>query len=696
MTATIASIIPPDFAQRVHLGEYLDWPVERYIEHWERISAEGGRIPQLFARVLQLALQHSSDTAAENSLVAESDADSEPEQSVPEGMYEIDICDLLYYFSGKSDSIAVNRLRSGGVTTVGELMSRTYSQLKLIPYIGTSTLQRALTYKRWLAMAHERLLQEYLETTREISLPKDYTGTESIQGALQTAIIEAAGLLRARSSNPRYIHSPREASSMKFLSKVLLLKYVEHLTFAEIAKELGKTPWHITKTHADFVTHLCDGKTVASNAHLDPGLMARVADLRTEKLFGRADVLGHTTTEDATLLSTVGVALLPVADGINILISSGEKCHFGAKARAVMRLLREKVVPVDEREFMECIHKTPEFTKYPDEKDDRFVKALLHDPDLMRHDSRGVMISMRHLMSDEQRVARIIYDEGTWMTRGEIFARFEERLGRASNSVNLSNLRKYGIHSSGDLWTYGKQLPPVNHFIADYARDNRIFYMADLEKELTALGYPILSRIRPYITQHCLVDNLDANHFCHKDYVTDYPEYHWRRPGRSGLSNWILICVKDICGNGTPVPYEEVVDRISERAQRESMEKYIRQRVKTTLTSYSGPGKPFLVENGMVTINPEVFYTVNFATIGRRGHHKTSQFEQIRQFAVHAVSSIEEGRMPLVVFIRQLNETCLPEATRNTCMRALTNRHLDPIPVEIDNIDGAIYLQYKG
>ena len=98
MSTTISSLLPPDFTNREQMGQYLEWTVSEYIEHWQKILSDGGRVPQLYARILQLALRHESALhGAETPPVA------------PE-LRDLPVRDLLFYFGEKSDSIAVNRL----------------------------------------------------------------------------------------------------------------------------------------------------------------------------------------------------------------------------------------------------------------------------------------------------------------------------------------------------------------------------------------------------------------------------------------------------------------------------------------------------------------------------------------------------------------------------------------------------------
>lgn len=650
----------------------------------------------VYARVLMLAQLHSEGMPAEGMPAEGISADMLPDglrEQLLRQLWDIDISDLLYYFQEKRDSIAVNRLRTGGILSIGQLMATPTAQLKQIPYIGTSTLESARAYKQWLVKGHRIILADVNDLSKTILLPQEYSAEMPVLDALRKALVEAADIISLRSTTPRYISSPRDSAGMKFISSLLRRRFVDRLSFAEIAEEFGKTSWHITKTHSDFIGTLVSGETIYTNMRLNPELVKRIDRYRHESIFRPARLLGPVSEDDLPLLSSIGITLLPVGEGLELIIPGREKCKYSAKMRQVFRVLRETVVPMDEEEFISRIERSSEFSSPLDEKDAAFVKAIAGSRVITERCEGCVKLRMKFFVSDEQRVGRIIYDSNSWLTRRQVFERFRKVVGRESNCVNLSNLRKYGIHSSGDLWSYGKKLSPVSYFISEYAERRRIFMMEELEAALVEAGYPILDRVRSYVTENCLVDNLDPNHFCHKKYACDYSDFSWRRPGRTGLSNWILTRMRDVCQERGGVPIEEMVDAVEELGRGERFEHDLRQRIRTTLSAYNGPGQPFLADGETVRLNPEMLGKINYATIGRRGYEKTPQFEQIRTFAVEMLEHNEDDVVSLVEFMALLNEGRKEPFSRNNCMRALTNAHLGPLPLVVENIRGSLYLR---
>lgn len=690
MSDTISTLLTDNFERDV-LAPYADWTLDAYIAHWEDVHSRGGRIPKAFDKVLQralgLLLDHSTDTESAHHI---------PKAEPLEGTERVPLTDLLTHFCEKYDSIAVNRLRSGGIHSIADLLSISYTALKNIPYIGHNTIRRALIFKRWIIDHQQMLLEQYIRRTIPIELPAQYNPDEPLLNVLHTVLLEASPWLTERADDTSFARTPREATGMKLLASILELRYRHGLSFADIAASLNRTPWHITKTHTDFIAALCHGDNPGANLHLQPALLTRLTHVKEKALWHRDNVFGHISPTASTLINILGLDILEIVPGIRIIIPARELCHFTAKGKAILRELRAGVTPVVREEFMTRLKKSKEFRNKSSDTDTLFINAILSQPELVTiADDDKITLNLQYIISDEQRIARIIHDNGGWMTRTQIFDRYRLMMGRDSNSVNLSNLRKYNIHSSGDLWIYGKKLQPVNHFISDWARRKQIFHMDELEEVLRKEGYPILPRIRAYITAECMVDNDDSNHFCHKTATADYPDFSWRKPGRSGLSNWILLQIKNLTEHTGNIPYDQLVDTITERAVRKGNGAYIRQRIKSALNIYSGPDMPFILADGIVSRNMKVFDSVNFATIGRRGHDRTDDYIRIRREAVNSIARSPYGQVQIVDFLKHLSDIGLGHINRNSCLRALTSAYLDPIPVRVANLDGILFIVHQ-
>ena len=71
-------------------------------------------------------------------------------------------------------------------------------------------------------------------------------------------------------------------------------------------------------------------------------------------------------------------------------------------------------------------------------------------------------------------------------------------------------------------------------FVEDYALSKKVFYQYELDKALRQEGIKLSpSTLNSYIKDCCTTDRVDNTHFCHKDYVRDFPRFSWR--GKFGM-----------------------------------------------------------------------------------------------------------------------------------------------------------------
>lgn len=687
---TLDSILPADFPHRERLGRFLTMPIDQYVDHCRHIRKNGGRIPALYNRALQEAEKHDK--------VINGSRSAPPKVKKIEKLYAIDITEVLYYFTDKSDSIAVHRLRSRGIDTLGALLYADEAEFYNISYIGRSTLAKVLGYRDWLAKNAADIVKQHEALGANVCVPADYDKNAAPLDQLRSGLLELAGIIDTRRHSQRYAKSGREATSMRFISEILVHRYVDGLSFAQIAHKLDRTSWHVTKTHMDLLCDLLSGRPVAANVILHPELRRRLSVLRRQALWNVCPQLESDVDTDDTILAAMGLSMIPLIPNLSIFVEAGNKCRFANKAKAVMRTLKEHIIPCRRDKLFSQLRELPEFSDAifaEGSPDTLMIKNILAQPEIIEPSDDGyVRLRINLFGSDEQRVARIIYDNRGWLTRSQIADNYRRIFGREPHTVNLSNLRKYGIHSSGDLWSYGPRLEPVNRFIERFATERMIFRLPELQQSLRENGYPPDTRIRSYITSLCLVDNLDANHFVLKEHVDDYPQYNWRRPGRTGLTNWILNVVNDILlEHGGEVKADNILNLIERRAQDQGKELYIRTRARAVIPQYCGTAKPFILEGDKIKVNKPVHEKTNFMTIGRRGQDKTRIFEEIRE---RALSMTADGYpLPLVEFIDRINDEREESVTRNMVVRALTHAHLGFCGIRLVTIDGKVCLSVK-
>ena len=78
-----------------------------------------------------------------------------------------------------------------------------------------------------------------------------------------------------------------------------------------------------------------------------------------------------------------------------------------------------------------------------------------------------------------------------------------------------------------------------------FSKRKKKFYFSELEDSLIADGYTIPAYIRTTILEFCKADKNDKYHFCHKDFLMDYPEVEWncytKKSKKRSEFNWIKL-----------------------------------------------------------------------------------------------------------------------------------------------------------
>ena len=618
----------------------------------------------------------------------------------PQSLESVNVDELLFFFTHKSDSIAINRLRSGGIRTIGQLMASSEVALAEVPYIGATTLHRVCKYRQWLRENSNFVLEEIKKQTHPIILPAKFDiNNENIFAILRRALAEVHYVLDSRIDNPRFANSARKLAALRFTAAILKERYINLRQFSEIAELCQRTPWHVVKTHVDFVKDFLCGHQAMGNIILAPDIVQLVNTTFAGRLMTHCpELVGADPVIDEGILNALGLSMLPISGRLIILVPCGSKCKFAQKAKAVMRAMRNTVVPIERDTLTDHILNSREFKNAHSDLDITLINNMLISELLTERTDNDSLVKIADdlLFSDEQRMGRIIYDHGDWLGRTELEDIFRLKYKRPARSINFSNLKKYNINSCGDLWRHGSGLESLSKYIDKYVELHKVFYLHALQAELRAKGYPLMNRIRSYITTRCLVDNLDPAHFCLKGFTHLYPQFNWRRPGRSGLTNWILNRINDLFASSREprLSIEHLVSRVEQEAERQNMSAYIRSRVRTCLRDYTGPEYPFLSDGFYIWVNSAVHPFTDFNTIGRRGYDKLETLRQVRHMAMLIVGE-NKGIIPLVELIRAINERLTSNHARSTVLRALTNDHMDPLPLKMITRQGSVYVTTK-
>lgn len=401
------------------------------------------------------------------------------------------------------------------------------------------------------------------------------------------------------------------------------------------------------------------------------------------------------------MLYWLGLDFVDVAgdEGVRFIIPKDTKGMYRNISEALISVLKDFVIPKDRDEILE---KTLSHKKIRDINfgwNELFIDNILSCNDLVsRTGNEEYFINTKYLSTNEQKLARMIFEKGEPVANEQIKKEFEIQYGYRCSS-GLQSLKKYGlILNQGNLWSFkGEELDPLQSFIENFAVNEGKFFYADLEKELIAAGYQIPDSIRTYITNLCLVDNKDKNHFCYKKNMDDYPDFSWRNQPRAGLTNWVLNRIRDflIEKESENVTCNQMINLIENEARNTVYENYIRQRVQAILYSYSGHGKPFIIKDNIITKNTSIFDSVDFESIGLKGK-KYAFYSQIRSIIQNALKKSEKGRILFTEAINLVNESLDESQSRKTIEHALTNRFMQSLDLELVNEDGSLFVVKTG
>lgn len=609
---------------------------------------------------------------------------------------EISLDEIQYYVDGTEYTKHCGELRRNGITNLGQLYSFQFlSKCKF--EIVAQSWQQILKEKHTIIISN----WEDYHTTKVF--PTEIKKEDGLIDNLKRAIWEIASSLASRIGNKKYPQTlkyntaPEATFPLSLVSSILLLYYGENRTEDEIKDIHCLTKWRVQDVHLKTITAIVAGETISENLRLNKDIVEWICTVKKECLFHTEDELIKITGKnDEQMFHLLGYDFVEV-EGVRFVIPKDTKGIYSKVGNTVISTLRENALPTEKEEIIEKAENHKKMSKVDKNYDDEFINRILSCEKLIETKANGkIALRTEYLSSDEQRIARIIYESEKPVSKSEVYKRFEAVYCRSTTFVNFSTLSKYGLSNvQGNLWYHGKELKPIQSFISDYAENQKIFFYSDLESKLKFHGYIIPSSIRTYITNVCQVDNNDRLHFCHKDWIEDFPQFSWRNQNRDGVTNWILNQIKDYLSNKESVDVIELYDYVEEKAKGTDYEKDIRQRVQYTVVSYSGEVSPFLLYGNNLRKNVTLYDTFDFSVLGLKGS-KYPFFIQIRSIVLNEIKKSKDGRISLVDAVKLVNESIEEPQSRNTVIRAITNKHLPSINAEIKNIGGTLYIVRVG
>ena len=422
-------------------------------------------------------------------------------------------------------------------------------------------------------------------------------------------------------------------------------------------------------------------------------ILELIASLKEECLFSTLDkFVSYSGSSDTELLTDLKCDIIQIKD-TTFLIPKDTKGIYKAVGQVIIKTLVENPLPTDKDVIYELIVSNDELSDV--NYDSIFVENVLACDELIDvFNNNLIQIKNQHLTHAGQRYARIIYEAGAKITTEEVRKRYEDIYKTVPSSCpNIAGV--YGISCEGKkYWYYGEPKVPIKQKVTKFAEDKKTFYYDDIEQEIINEGYTIPHAFRAYITNVCAVDNKDKDHFCHKDYVDDYPHYSWRSPSRYGQINWFLNEIKNILKERGTIMIDVLVAEIEERSKSTEYRDATKW-TKYIAVNYSGDDKPFNLFDGKISKNEPIFSETDFDTIALRGG-KYAYYKQIRSIAANEVKKDESGRKSLVEIVSIVNEITDEPLSRNTILRAIKDEQhrFEPIDVEVVNENGNLFVQW--
>lgn len=674
------------------LRDVADLEIKDFIERIKEMASKGAKIPALYDRIYQgLQRLHIEDLSYEEIKEA-------PQVDELKIVYDdIPIRELKYHYPDKERY--VSQLNSLGIKTLGQLYALNKTSIRSLSGIGSKAELEIESFQQSLKDDQQKIIECWHESKKIYELPSNYDSSLGLIPNLKNAITELVSIMETRLHNLRYVDIGKRKETQELRINILKLFYLDGKNDMLIASILDKSQTHISKNRRDVVTPFYYGRRIDrsvfyNNIYLRKGLVELVKSLEDECLFReKTKFINYSGMDDETFLADFGFDLTKVLD-IDFVIPKRTIETYSQVGKDVVNALNDKVIPCSIEETASIVEDNPNSSGL--DYNSNFVYNILSCSDIVDVlDNGTIQLKYKYLSSVERKYARIIYESGKHLTKDEILSEFKIRDGYRPTS-NPSSAKQYGISFEGDTWYYGEPRIPIQKKVVAFAEEKKVFCYGELEQFLKDEGYSIPQTIRNNITNVCVVDNKDKNHFCHKEFVDDYPEYSWRNPTKYGQTNWILNEIKTMLEEGKELSKDELLVELERRSLSTEYNSVVAKRAKYIFEAYCGDDKPFMVMNGIVEKNSSVFEDTEFAYIGlREGMYV--YYPQIRSIAANEVKKTEQGRLSFESFRVIVNEIIGEEIGRNVIKRALEdkNKRFSPIDVELTSDEnGNLFLHW--
>ena len=590
----------------------------------------------------------------------------------------------------------VNRLKCKGCHTLSALLEFDVNQEK------GEMAKRIASWKSFVAQNAPQIISDWeemydLEAVKKI--PSSYDPMSEFIVNLKKAIVEYAQIMQKRFSNERYARKKRiYAQSHKnelLCAQILLLAYQDGLDDDAISDSLQRdyyqkyTPYTIKQNKIKCFKKIFKGYTISDNIEVNSDFLAVAKSLEDECLFRSVNVYENYSGDTKhKFLEDFGFTLLKIKDDC-IVVPSSTILVYKKVYKKAREILKDIIFPEDKEVLIDRIEESDDLKGI--DYDPSFITNLLDNKSFVDVLEDGlVQIKTKYLTTAQERYVRIIYNAKENITAQDARKQYEKEYGKEP-SAGPKGDERYKICTDGTSWYYGEPRVPVSRAIGDYVEENVIFSYADIEQYIKDLRYSFNpDTVRTYITNLCCVDNADPDHFCHKDFIDDYPSFSWRNSPKYGLANWVLKTTKSILGEDTSIGLNKLVSELVKQSRGTEYEEGTKKQAKIIIYKYSGEGNPFMcaktilsknkekdmVEEEIILKNEPCFSETDFNTIGLRGE-KYAFFSQIRDIAYNEVMRTDNHKVYLSELIKIINNNITEPQTRKVIIRAIEDkRHL--------------------
>lgn len=302
--------------------------------------------------------------------------------------------------------------------------------------------------------------------------PVVYNPTEGLLSTLERAFQEIASELKARAENKhldKYITLTSYDGEKILSSRVLVVLntiYNGHKTEEEATMVIGFRSQWIHQIHIKTINSLMNGDTICGDIKLKDELVNHIHSIRKGCLYKTAanlsNVLGGLSDElldilgfdvvDLSFLSTKDEEMTIIPEE-TLVVRIRQKAKYIMIAKALIVTLRDLSIPMSKDEIMKALNHHPTIINLKDGYDQEFIDSILSLPGIVDKENGLYCLNTKFLVAEQQRIARIIYDNCPIDDRS-IQRKYMELYGDTPKIYSSRLKDKYNMFNFyGGFWT---------------------------------------------------------------------------------------------------------------------------------------------------------------------------------------------------------------------------------------------------